>query len=264
MDTHAIQLVLVDAIHGRHMPEDLFLFIAIGFFAQIVDGALGMAFGVLTTTSLLAFGVPPATASAMTHVTEIFTTAVSGASHVYHRNIDWRLIARIAPAGMVGGAIGAFLLASVDAEAIGPIVSAYLAAIGCYILFKAFRPLWPRQVGDWLVPFVGIGGGVLDALGGGGWGPIVTGSLIGRGHVPRKVIGSTILTELLVTTVISATFIVTIGWSELSAAFGLIIGGVIAAPFGGYLVSKIPARPLMIAVGLVIVATSMWRVFALL
>ncbi len=241
------------------MPEEIWIFIAIGFFAQLVDGALGMAFGVLATSSLLAFGVPPATASAMTHATEIFTTAASGASHVWHRNVDWRLVARLAPAGMNGGAIGAYILASVDAEFIRPIVSIYLSGIGLFIIFRAFRPLWPREVRDWIVPFVGTGGGLLDAMGGGGWGPVVTGSLVGRVHNPRRVIGSTNLTEFLVTTVISVTFIVSLGWSELSSAIGLIIGGVLAAPLGGYMVSRIPTRPMMIAVGIVIIASTLPR-----
>lgn len=240
--------------------EEFLIFALIGFLAQLVDGALGMAFGVLSTTSLLAFGVPPATASAVTHVTEIFTTAASGASHVFHRNVNWRLVARLAPAGMIGGAIGAFILASVDAKFTQPLVSIYLAGIGFYILFKAIGPLWPREVKDWLVPWIGAGGGLLDAMGGGGWGPIVTGSLIGRGHAPRHVIGSANLTEFLVTTVISATFILALGWSELSSAAGLILGGVLAAPLGGFLVSRVPTRPLMIAVGIIIVATSIPRI----
>jgi uncharacterized membrane protein YfcA len=243
------------------MSEDLLLFILIGFVAQLVDGALGMAFGVIATSSLLTFGVPPATASAMTHVTEMFTTAASGASHIYHRNVDWRLVARLAPAGMIGGAFGAFVLSSVDAEFMQPLVSVYLAAIGGYIVFKALRPLWPREVRDWLIPVIGTGGGVLDAIGGGGWGPVVTGSLIGRGHSPRRVIGSTNLTEFLVTTIISATFFITLGWSELYSAAGLIIGGVIAAPIGGYIVSRVPTRAVMIAVGLIIMATAIPRLF---
>ena len=242
------------------MPDDLLIFIAVGFIAQLIDGALGMAFGVLSTTSLLFFGVPPAAASAMTHVAEIFTTAASGVSHVYHRNVDWRLVARLAPAGMVGGAVGAYLLANIDADAVRPFVSFYLAAVGVYILFKAFGPLWPREVHDRAVPIVGIGGGILDAAGGGGWGPIVTGSLIGRGHAPRKVVGSTNLTEFLVTTVISATFILTLGWSELSSAVGLIIGGMLAAPLGGYVVRHLPTRALMVAVGRIIIATSVPRI----
>ena len=242
------------------MTEDFVIFALIGFAAQLVDGALGMAFGVLSTTSLLAFGVPPATASAMTHVTEIFTTAASGASHVAHRNVNWRLVARLAPAGMVGGIVGAFILSNVDARITQPFVSAYLAAIGLYILFKAFRPLWPREVKDRLVPWIGSFGGLLDAMGGGGWGPIVTGSLIGRGHAPRHVIGSVNLTEFLVTATISATFILNLGWSEMSSAAGLIVGGVLAAPLGGFLVSRIPTRPLMVAVGLIIIVTSIPRI----
>jgi uncharacterized protein len=241
------------------LPEDVWVFVLIGFFAQLVDGALGMAFGVLATSSLLAFGVPPATASAMTHATEVFTTAASGASHVWHRNVDWRLVARLAPAGMIGGAVGAYVLSSVDAEFIRPIVSVYLILIGLFIIFKAFRPLWPREVRDWIVPFVGGGGGLLDAIGGGGWGPMVTGSLIGRGHDPRRVIGSTNLTEFVVTLVISLTFVVSLGWSELNAAIGLIAGGIIAAPFGGYVVSRIPTRPIMIAVGIIIIASTIPR-----
>lgn len=240
--------------------EDFLIFAVIGFLAQLVDGALGMAFGVLSTTSLLAFGVPPATASAVTHVTEIFTTAASGTSHVLHRNVNWRLVARLAPAGMIGGAIGAFVLSNVDAKMMQPVVSAYLMAVGLYIVFKAFRPLWPREVQDWLVPWIGGGGGLLDAMGGGGWGPIVTSSLIGRGHAPRHVIGSTNLTEFLVTIVISATFILTLGWSELRSAAGLIVGGVLAAPLGGFLVSRVPTRPLMVGVGLIIIATSIPRI----
>ena len=241
------------------MPEDIWVFVLIGFLAQLVDGALGMAFGVLCTSSLLAFGVPPAAASAMTHAAEVFTTAASGASHAWHRNVDWRLVARLAPAGMIGGAIGAYALSSIDAEFIRPIVSVYLVAMGCYIIFKVFGPLWPRQVRDWLVPVIGGAGGILDAMGGGGWGPVVTGSLIGRGHQPRRVIGSTNLTEFLVALVISLTFVITLGWSELHAAIGLIAGGMLAAPFGGYVVSRIPTRPLMLAVGLIIIGSTIPR-----
>lgn len=242
------------------MPDILF-FIIVGFCAQIVDGALGMAFGLIATSSMLAFGVPPATASAMTHVAEIFTTAASGASHAWHRNINWRLVARLAPAGMLGGAAGAYLLSSIDAAAVEPFVSAYLVAVGCYILFKAFRPLFPREVGDRLVPVIGLGGGVLDAMGGGGWGPIVTTSLLGRGHEPKKVIGSTSVTEFLVTLTISLTFVLTLGWSDMNSAVGLIIGGVIAAPIGALVVKKLPVRPLMIGVAIVIIATSLFRFF---
>jgi uncharacterized membrane protein YfcA len=241
------------------VTSEFLMFVAIGFFAQVIDGALGMAFGVLTTTSLLAIGVAPAAASAMTHVTECFTTAASGASHVYNRNVDWRLVARLAPAGMVGGAIGAYVLSNIDGKAIEPFVSAYLIAVGLFILYKAFRPKFPRDVRDWIVPYVGGAGGLLDAMGGGGWGPIVTSSLLGRGHDPKKVIGSTNLTEFAVTTMISATFIVALGWSELSSALGLILGGILAAPIGAFIVKHLPVKPLMIAVSMVIIGTAAVR-----
>lgn len=241
------------------LSTDLLLFIAVGFVAQIIDGALGLAFGVLTTTLLLSLGVPPAIASAMVHVTECFTTAASGLSHAYHRNVDWRLVARLAPAGMLGGAIGAYVLSNIDGSVIAPFISLYLIGIGCFILFRAFRPKWPRDVRDWIVPYVGGVGGLLDAMGGGGWGPIVTSTLLGRGHDLKKVIGSTNLTEFAVTTVISATFILALGWSELSAAIGLIIGGVLAAPFGALVLKRLPVKPLMIGVSLIIIGTAAAR-----
>lgn len=158
-------------------------------------------------------------------------------------------------------AIGAYLLSNIDGKVIEPFVSAYLVAVGLFILYKAFNPSWPRDVRDWIVPYVGGLGGVLDAMGGGGWGPIVTSSLLGRGHDLRKVIGSTNLTEFAVTMVISVTFILALGWSELSSAVGLIIGGVLAAPFGALIVSRLPVKPLMIAVALVITGTAAVRVF---
>lgn len=241
------------------MPEDIWVFIAIGFCAQLVDGALGMAFGVLSTSAMMAWGLAPASASAMTHVAEVFTTAASGASHVYHRNVDWRLVARLAPAGVLGGVLGAWVLTSFDGKAIAPYVAVYLLGIGGYIIFKALRPVWPRAVRDWAVPFIGVAGGTLDAIAGGGWGPIVTSSLIGRGHVPHTVIGSANLTEFVVTVVISATFFLAIGWSELNSAIGLIFGGVLAAPIGGYVTRCLPTKPLMLAVGALLIATSLFR-----
>jgi uncharacterized membrane protein YfcA len=243
------------------LGSDFFIFVAIGFFAQIVDGALGMAFGLLCTTALLSIGIPPAVASAMTHVTECFTSAASGLSHAYHRNVDWRLVARLAPAGMLGGAVGAYLLSSVDGDVISPFISVYLICIGLYILYKAFRPTWPRDVRDWIVPYVGCFGGLMDSIGGGGWGPVVTSTLLGRGHDAKKVIGSTNFTEFAVTFVISMTFILTLGWTQLSSASGLILGGVLAAPIGAMVVKHLPVRPLMMAVSVVIVATAVIRLF---
>lgn len=240
--------------------SDIFFFVAVGFCAQLVDGAIGMAYGIVSTSMMLSVGVAPAQASAVVHVAEVFTTAASGLSHAYYRNIDWRLMARLAPAGMIGGALGAYVLSNLDGKVVQFWVSLYLATMGCYIIFKAFRPLWPRDVRDRIIPAVGFFGGFLDASGGGGWGPIVTTSLVGRGHTPRIVIGSTNATEFLVTVTISVSFILSLGFSSMEPAIGLIIGGIVAAPLGGYLVSRIAIKPMMIVIGLVIVAISLIRV----
>lgn len=249
-------------MHLDFLTSDFLLFVLIGFGAQVIDGALGMAFGVLTTTSLLTMGVPPALASAMTHVTEIFTSAASGASHAYQRNIDWKLVARLAPAGMIGGAIGAYTLANVDGDMIAPFISIYLIVIGFIILIKSFRKVIGERVRDWTIPIVGGVGGIMDAIGGGGWGPVVTSTLVSRGHDAKKVIGSTNLTEFLVTSVISATFILTLGWAQLGPALGLILGGVLAAPFGALLVKRLPIKILMRAVAVIIIATAAFRLFS--
>ena len=193
------------------MDESWLLFFFVGLLAQLVDGALGMAFGVTATTVMLSFGTAPAQASAMVHIAEIFTTAASGASHWWHRNVDWSIVRRIAIPGTIGGILGATLLSNVDGNVIAPFVTVYLALMGVLILARAIRKFTtvvPTQRG---MLVVGFSGGVLDAVGGGGWGPIVTSTLVGAGHVPRYVVGSVNLTEFFVTFATSATFIVTLG-----------------------------------------------------
>src|SRR5436190_1381191 len=131
------------------MVTEYVLLGAIGFLAQLVDGALGMAFGVISTTAMLSMGVPPAQASAIVHTAEIFTTAASAGSHIWHRNVDWRLVARLGVAGVLGAVLGAWVLSNVDAGAVRPFISAYLLAVGGFILFKAWRGIparcWPRR-----------------------------------------------------------------------------------------------------------------------
>ena len=242
------------------MYGDFLLLAAIGFFAQIVDGALGMAFGIVSTTALLTIGVAPAQASAIVHTAEIFTTGASAASHIYHRNVDRRLVIRLGIAGVLGAILGAWVLSNVDASAARPFIAIYLSLIGIFILFKAWQIPKPRErPAIWTAP-TGFVAGFLDASGGGGWGPVSTTTLIGSGHAPRTTVGSVNTTEFFVTIAAATTFFVELGaapWRELLA---LVAGGVLAAPFGGYIVKHISARTLMLMVGCLIIALSIWQI----
>jgi uncharacterized membrane protein YfcA len=249
------------------MDATWWMFFAVGVLAQAVDGALGMAFGVTATTVMLSFGTAPAQASAMVHIAEMFTTAASGASHWWHRNVDWTTVRRIAVPGTVGGILGATLLTNVDGKTIAPFVTVYLALMGLVLVVKALHQFKLFEPGRRSMPAIGFTGGVLDAIGGGGWGPIVTSTLIGGGHVPRYVIGSVNLTEFFVTVATSAAFAVSLGFADLAPVIPLILGGLVTAPFAGYLVRVIPAKVLMIAVGclvLLISARSLLKLFGVL
>lgn len=240
-------------------------YIGVGFAAQMVDGALGMAFGVINSTLLVSFlGVPPALASASVHAVETFTTAASGVSHILHRNVDWRLFRRLVIPGMIGGATGAYALTNIDASIAKPLVMTYLACIGIYLLFRAWRgKVEPRQ--PRIIEPLGLLGGFLDAAGGGGWGPVVTSNLLIQGASPRSTIGTVNTSEFFLTATISATFIGTIGFAAFTlATAGILIGGLIAAPFGAVLAKRIPARILMAMVGALLTITSaytIWKAF---
>jgi uncharacterized membrane protein YfcA len=243
--------------------SNLLLFVVVGFTAQIVDGAIGMAYGLISTTILLSLGISPATASASVHAAEVFTTGASALSHWRFGNVDKRLFWRLAPAGMIGGAIGAFVLTAAPAAVIRPVVSAYLGVMGGVVLWKALRtsrqePKEPRQVS-----LLGLAGGFLDAVGGGGWGSIVMSTLVGQGTRARLAIGSTNAAEFLVAVTISATFVLMIGLELWPIILGLVLGGVLAAPFGAYITRRLPDRPLMILVGVVIILLSVREVLRL-
>ena len=237
-------------------------FIAIGFAAQVVDGALGMAFGVISNTALLWIGVPPAAASAGVHTVETFTTTVSGISHVAHRNVNWKLFLRIMIPGVIGGVLGAYVLSNIDAAVAKPFILAYLSGIGIYLLWRGLR-YPPVQKEPKIVEPLGLVGGFLDAAGGGGWGPVVTSNLLVQGASPRTTIGSVNTAEFFLTVTISITFLTQLGWAAFTlATVGLLIGGVMAAPFGAMLAKRVPAKTLMILVGVVLVVTSLfglWR-----
>jgi uncharacterized membrane protein YfcA len=238
---------------------DFFVVVAIGFFAQSIDGALGMAFGVVSSSAMLAFGLPPAHASAVAHTAEIFTTAASGASHVYHHNIDRRLVIRLGVAGVLGAILGAWVLSNVDAGIMRPFVAVYLLVIGVYILLQALSFTHGRDApSPWTTP-VGFVAGFLDASGGGGWGPVATSALVGSGHAPRLAVGSVNATEFFVTVAAATTFFVELGLAPLPMLAGLIAGGLLAAPFGGWLVKRIAPTTLMTVVGSLIILLAVWQ-----
>jgi len=240
------------------MTEDILFYILVGFIAQMVDGAIGMAYGVMSTSVLLSFGVPPATASACVHAAETFTTGASGMAHWKLGNVDRRLIWRLAVPGAIGGAVGAYVLTNIPGEAIKPFISCYLLLIGIFIIYKAvhrkhsFVDEPPNNVAP-----LGLAGGFVDAIGGGGWGPIVTSTLLGQGNHPRYTIGSVSMAEFFVTLTISATFILTIGLELWPTILGLVIGGIIAAPFAALAAKHLPPKILMIIVGIVIMLLSL-------
>lgn len=239
-------------------------FIAIGFAAQMVDGALGMAFGVISSTLLVSvMGVPPARASAGVHLVEMFTTGASGLSHIWHRNVDWRLFARIAVPGIIGGILGAWAL-SVIAEGVArPFVMLYLTCIGFYLLYKALTyPAMPKARDAKVTVPLGLVGGFLDASGGGGWGPVVTSNLLIQGTDPRKTVGTVNTAEFLLTFSVSITFMLTIGLEAFTIVTGgLLIGGILAAPIGAIIAKRIPAKNLMLLVGVVLTATSLFSLY---
>ena len=226
-------------------------YIAVGFAAQLVDGALGMAFGVICSTLLVSvMGVAPARASAGVHFVEMFTTGASGISHVLLKNVDWKLFARIAIPGVIGGCTGAYLLASIHTEAARPFVMAYLTLIGFYLLYKAWDFTHQHKPRDPKVTMpLGLVGGFLDASGGGGWGPVVTSNLLIQGADPRKTIGTVNTAEFFLTVAVSMTFILTIGLEAFTVVTGgLLIGGLLAAPFGAMVAKRI--QPLWQALGM--------------
>lgn len=241
---------------------DFLTFVAVGFLAQLVDGALGMAFGVISTTALVTLGVPPAAASAGVHAVETVTTAVSGTSHAIARNIDWKLFARIAIPGVIGAILGAYLLTSIPTEHARPVVQVYLGLLGFWILWRGIRHVHQERTPKIVEP-LGLVGGFFDAAGGGGWGPIVTSNLIVQGSTPRRTIGTVNAAEFFIAAAAAVTFIIGLGWEVVTTAtLGLLAGGVVAAPFGALLARRLPGHILMILVGIVITSTSffgLWR-----
>jgi uncharacterized protein len=236
----------------------------VGLVAQLVDGSLGMAYGVTSTTLLLAVGIAPAAASASVHLSEVGTTLVSGVSHWKLGNVNWRTVGWMAIPGGAGAFLGAVVLSSISAEAAKPFVAIFLFGLGVYILVRFSSSKIGRRIinktipGKFLAP-LGLGAGFLDAAGGGGWGPISTPTLLSSGRMePRKVIGTVDTSEFLVALCASAGFLVSLSFAEvpLGITAALLAGGVFAAPIAAWLVRKLHPRILGTAVAGIILVTN--------
>jgi hypothetical protein len=254
--------------------EDFLLFALIGFLAQLIDGSLGMGYGVVASSTLLAFGVPPAQTSACVHAAKLFTSGTSAYSHYSFGNVDKALFKKLAIMGAAGGALGALLVSVVPGSLVRPLVMTYLCGIGILIVYRAWLSNHPAKHRSGKAPAktIGIVGGFVDGVGGGGWGPVVTSSLIGSGSEPRYTVGSTNAAEFIVTIAVLAMFIFagTTGlWTEVGeisdhavAVGGLVAGGVPAALVAGYLPRLIDARRFSGAIGVLVLAIGvqqLWR-----
>jgi len=238
------------------MTTELVWYIVAGFVAQLIDGSLGMAYGVTASTLLLTFGLPPAATSATVHAAECFTTGASAISHHAFGNVNGLLFRRLLLPGIIGAVLGAYILSSFQGDALKPYVAGYLLIMGCIIVLKSFREFPPRTVRTHLIP-LGFFGAFIDAIGGGGWGPIVATTLIARGNHIRETIGSVNAVEFFITLAASTTFILTLGLTNWQIILGLAIGGLLAAPIGAWACKRIPVRPFTISIGTLVVAMSL-------
>lgn len=247
------------------MDVNILVFVVVGFIAQMIDGALGMAYGVSSNTFLLSLGIPPAAASASVHMAEVVTTGISGTSHWRLGNVNWSLVKRLLIPGVIGGVLGASLLTSLDGVLIKPYIAAYLLLMGIVIVVKAFNMQPHDNENEYHGPrisLLGLFGGFCDAVGGGGWGPVVTSTLVARGKHPRMTIGSVNFSEFFVTLSQSVVFVISLGFSQYwQIILGLLIGGGIAAPLAARMTKKLPLKALMILVGILIIVLSIRTIY---
>lgn len=237
--------------------EKLLFFMGVGLMAQMIDGALGMAYGATSSSLLLGLGVSPAMTSTSVHVAEVFTTGASGIAHFKLGNVNKKLFFHLLIPGMIGAVIGAYLLSDkIDGNIIKPFMSAYLMILGVLILRKALQRNKPKSKTRRLGPLAFFGG-FMDAVGGGGWGPIVTSTLLSKGRTVHYTIGSVNAAEFFISVSSAGTFLLFNGIDSWQVIIGLILGGVIASPFAAILVRKMKRKPLMIMVGILVILMSL-------
>ena len=252
--------------------SEFFTFAAVGAGAQLIDGALGMGYGVVSSTVLLSLGAPPANVSASVHSAKAFTGAASAISHLLHGNVDRSLLWRLSLGGVVGGVLGTYVLTNIRGEVIKPFVVIWLMLMGVFILYRAWKVARPKfRVWSGAMP-LGLVGGFFDAVGGGGWGPVVTSTLMGQGGDPRRAIGTTNAAEFFVAVAVSAAFFYALmsgDWAgaglrdNLWSVAGLIAGGVVTAPLAGWTTKVLPVRMLTWFVGALVIVLAAWQAWEL-
>jgi len=238
-----------------------YTFVGVGFIAQLIDGMLGMGYGVVSAISLMSLGLSPASVSASIHTAEMFASGASGYNHYRFGNVNKRLFKVLLVPGILGSVSGAFLLARFGeqyADIIKPLLAAYLLFLGLRIISKAIRKQAQKRRKVKNAGWLAGAGGFLDSFGGGGWGPLVTSTLIANGRTPNYVIGTVSLVEFFVTFASALTFFSIRGFSNWQIVLGLIVGGVTAAPLAARLSGRLPTRWMFIGVGLMVVVWSLW------
>lgn len=255
----------VDTIENTLNDSMFWKALLVGLLAQIVDGALGMAYGITSTSFLLATGTSPALASASVHMAEVFTTGISGVTHAKFGNVDKRLFIRLLIPGIIGGVLGALLVTQIDGDMLKPFITAYLLLMGIYVLTKALRKkIVTRKTEAKHVAKLALLGGFVDTAGGGGWGPVVTTTLVGTGQDPRTTIGSVNFAEFFLTLASAASLFILVEESIWHVVAGLILGGLFAAPFAAYACKKLSTKTLLILVGTLIIGISIFNLIKIL
>lgn len=243
---------------------EFFVYAAVGAAAQLIDGSLGMAYGVTSAGMLLGLGMPPVMASASVHYAETFTSGASGISHWLAGNVRWKLFFMLVIPGVIGAVIGAHLLTNLPIHWVRILLTPYLLLIGLFLLLRTAQPATYRTdvPGD-TVP-LGLVAGFLDAIGGGGWSALTVTTMVARKLEPRRVIGSVHLAKCVVSAAASATFLFSVGAGKLTVLLGLIIGGVVAAPFGAVVARRMPPRVATLLAGLTVLALGVNNAVSLL
>lgn len=258
------RIVYSGFFENASLDPNFWFYVGIGFIAQLIDGALGMAYGATCTSMLLGVGVSPAFATASVHTAEVFTTGVSGLSHIYFGNIDKKLFFRIVITGVIGAMLGAYLISEVfDGDFIKPFISAYMVILGSLLVYKALRGKPKRPVNKNL-GILGLYGGFLDAIGGGGWGPLVTSNLLRKGNAPKETIGTVNTAEFFVAFFSTGVFMLFIDIAAWQPIAGLVLGGIFAAPLGAALIKYFKPKALMLTIGAVVICLSIYNILKFL